>query len=70
MKIRDFILAILITSIWGVNFSVIKLGLLGSFIIFNEEIGLIKILASIFIIFALIINSFGEKIYLKLYKEK
>ncbi len=45
-------------------------GLLGSFLIFNEEIGLIKILASFLIVFALIINSFGEKIYLKIYGEK
>lgn len=45
-------------------------GLLGSFLIFNEEIGLIKILASFLIVFALVINSFGEKLYLKIYGEK
>lgn len=37
-------------------------GLLGSFIIFQESIGLIKILACVFIILALVINTFGSKL--------
>jgi O-acetylserine/cysteine efflux transporter len=41
-------------------------GLLGSYFILNEELGFIKIVASIFIIFALIINSYGEKILQKI----
>ena len=37
-------------------------GLAGSYIIFDEQLGLIKIIASIFIILGLIINIFGNKI--------
>jgi len=37
-------------------------GLAGSYIIFDEQLGLIKITASIFIILGLIINIFGNKI--------
>lgn len=58
------------SSIAPITLLVPIFGLLGSYLIFNEEIGFIKILASLFIVFALIINSFGEKIYLKIYGEK
>jgi O-acetylserine/cysteine efflux transporter len=37
-------------------------GLLGSFLIFQESIGLTKIFACIFIVFGLIINTFGNKL--------
>lgn len=43
-------------------------GLIASYFIFHEELGFIKILASCLIVIALLTNTFGNKIYEKLYK--
>ncbi|WP_072679422.1 EamA family transporter [Arcobacter sp. LA11] len=43
-------------------------GLLGSYLIFGEEIGFIKILASFIIISALIVNLYGNRIFIKNYE--
>ncbi len=43
-------------------------GIAGSHFIFDEEIGLIKTLASFLIIFALAINTFGKRVLEKIYK--
>lgn len=44
-------------------------GIAGSYFIFDEKIGLIKIVASFLIIFALAINTFGKRFLEKIYKE-
>jgi len=43
-------------------------GLAGSYFIFLEEIGLIKIIASVLIVIALLVNSFGSRLFYKEYK--
>jgi O-acetylserine/cysteine efflux transporter len=43
-------------------------GIAGSYFIFDEKIGLIKIVASGLIILALLINTFGKRVFLKKYK--
>lgn len=59
-----------VSSVAPISLLVPIFGLMGSYFIFHEQIGLIKILASFLIVSALVVNSFGEKIYLKLYGEK
>ena len=44
-------------------------GLLGSFLIFNEEIGALKVLACIFIMLGLIVNVFGKRLFLIIFKK-
>jgi len=44
-------------------------GLLGSFLIFNEEIGALKVLACIFIMLGLIVNIFGKRLFLIIFKK-
>ncbi len=44
-------------------------GLLGSFLIFNEEIGSLKVLACIFIMLGLVVNVFGKKLSLIIFKK-
>jgi len=39
-------------------------GLLGSFVLFNEEIGIYKIIASLIILLGLLINTFGNRIFI------
>jgi len=43
-------------------------GLLGSYFIFNEEIGTLKILACIFIMLGLVVNVFGQRLILVIKK--
>jgi len=44
-------------------------GLLGSFLIFNEEIGALKALACIFIMLGLIVNVFGKRLFIIIFKK-
>jgi len=44
-------------------------GLLGSFLIFNEEIGALKVLACIFIMLGLVVNVFGKRLSLIIFKK-
>ena len=44
-------------------------GLLGSFLIFNEEIGSLKVLACIFIMLGLVVNVFGKRLSLIIFKK-
>lgn len=86
MKLRHLLLALSITAIWGLNFSVIKLGrnslmkrypvstiaplsllvpvfgLLGSVIIFNENLSLNKIVAVVLIVTGLGVGLYGQRI--------
>lgn len=77
MKARHLLLAISITALWGVNFSVIKLGLttvdplsllvpvfglLGSVIIFNENLSLNKIVAVALIVSGLGVGLYGQRV--------
>lgn len=39
-------------------------GLLGSFVLFNEEIGIYKIIASLIILLGLVINTFGNRMFI------
>lgn len=39
-------------------------GLLGSFVLFNEEIGIYKIVASLIILLGLVINTFGNRMFI------
>ena len=39
-------------------------GLLGSFVFFNEEIGIYKIIASLIILLGLVINTFGNRMFI------
>ncbi|HIO97839.1 MAG TPA: hypothetical protein EYG71_07935 [Leucothrix sp.] len=96
MSTKDFGLALLITAILGVNFSVIKIGLssldpftlsglrfllcafplvffikkpifglLGSFLIFNEQIGSEKIIAGVLIMTGLLISTFRSPLLIR-----
>lgn len=43
-------------------------GLMGSYFIFSEEIGFIKVIASLIIISALVVNLYGNSLFKKIYK--
>ncbi|QKF80641.1 EamA family transporter [Halarcobacter ebronensis] len=54
-----------ISSVAPLGLLVPIFGIAGSHFIFNEQIGDMKLIASTIIIIALMINTFGEKIYIK-----
>ncbi len=57
-----------ISSVAPLSLLVPIFGLAGSYFIFGETIGFIKILASFLIILALLINTYGQKLYKKVYE--
>ena len=57
-----------VSSVAPLSLLVPIFGLAGSYFIFDEMIGLIKILASMLIILALLVNTYGQRIYVKLYE--
>ena len=56
------------SSIAPISLLVPFFGLLGSYLIFSESIESMKIVASVFIIFGLAINIYGEKLYSNFFK--
>ncbi len=56
------------SSVAPISLLVPIFGLAGSYFIFGEEIGFIKILASLIIISALIVNLYGNRLFIKIYK--
>jgi len=57
-----------VSSVAPLSLLVPIFGLAGSYFIFGETIGFIKILASFLIILALLINTYGQKLYKKIYE--
>lgn len=57
-----------VSSVAPLSLLVPIFGLAGSYFIFGEMIGYMKILASFLIILALIINTYGQKLYIKTYE--